>query len=176
MRKKISVVSGLLAVVLLPAALMLVAHHRLSPPLLKPGETLPTVQLKLERGQDTVAGPVRRVLILYKASCTHCQRTIRELTRLRTIHSDWFATGSGISVDLIDISGKHTPLPDEVNIPFSIYWDERGQTEQAFKGSLTPYVLFVNEKNIVQYSRAGELTFDQEQRLFQNFYRTGYVL
>lgn len=176
MHKKTPVILGMVAVILLPATLMLVAHHRLSPTLLKPGESLPAVHLKLEEGHNTVANQGRRVLILYKGACTHCQRTIRELATLYRAHSDWFAASTGISVDLIEISGKHERLPEETNIPFNIYSDEHGESSRAFKGSLVPYILLVDEKNIVQYSHAGELTFDQEQKLLQNFYHTGNVL
>ena len=44
------------------------------------------------------------------------------------------------------------------------------------KGSLVPYVLLVDEHNIVRYSHAGELTFEQEQKLFQEFHETGHIL
>jgi peroxiredoxin len=176
MAKKASVVLGLVAIILLPAVLMLIAHRRLDPQLLKAGEPLPATHLKLDHGRDTVAQPTRRVLILYKATCSHCQRTIRDLTTLYRLHSDWFATNTGISVNLIATSNQPESLPGETGIPFSFYSDEHGQTSTAFKGSLVPYVLFVDERNTVQYSHVGELSLDQEQRLFQNFYQKGKAL
>lgn len=176
MHKKIKALTGLLALVIGFAVLMVAAHRRFFPPLLKSGETFPVIQLELKQGQDTAFSNSRRVFMLYKPSCTHCQRTIGALADLYRAHKDWFSGGPGITVNLVDVSGGSAALPAQADMPFAFYADQRGRTVDALKGSLVPYQIFVDENNVVRYSHTGELTFNEEQKLFQEFYKTGRVL
>ena len=91
-------------------------------------------------------------------------------------HPEWFSGASGISVELVDVAENDQALLGQSTMPFSVYVGGQKRIMQNLKGSLVPYVLFVDEHNIVRYSHAGELTFEQEQRLFQEFHKTGHIL
>jgi len=176
MKKNIFAACGLLALGLLSSAVMFAVHDRFFPPLLKAGENFPVVRLHLVRGDDTALAPSRRAFILYKSTCSHCQGTIHNLVKLYQLHAELAAPPQGVTVELVEIFGDGQRIPRERNVPFSVYKDENGDFMRAMKGSLVPYILLVDKDNIVRYSHTGELSFEQEEKLFREFYQTGHIL
>jgi hypothetical protein len=172
--KKIALI-GLTVLLALPLVSVGIRYRRLSTRTQRIEDLIPAFAVEHRSGPDARESRFRQVFVFFKPSCSHCLRTIANLSKLYEAHPDWFSPTAGLKVSLFDIS-NHDRVPAGIgNAPFGLYRDASAKVMFSLRGCRVPYIVLVDEKNAVRHTHSGEMEYREQEKLIEEFYLTGAI-
>ncbi len=173
-KKKIALI-GLMLLLALPLVSVCMLYRKLPKRPLRIGDPIPAFSAEHRSGPDSGKTGYRRLFVFFKPSCSHCLRTIANLSKLYDAHPEWFSPAAGLKVSLFDVS-NHDSVPADVgDAPFGLYSDLRGKAMFFLHGYRVPYIVLVDEKNAVRHMHTGEMGYLEQEKLIEEFWRTGAI-
>ena len=133
------------------------------PKLIAIGAQIPELNLVPEESEALdidVHQHAKRIMLFSSPTCDKCKNEFENITRIRLEHPEYE------SVSWILVNTSATEKFSYSTDGWELYLDPEGKTRLGLGAIMVPFILFIDENEIVQYRRSGTAPFEQNVRVF----------
>jgi len=138
------------------------------PKLIAIGAQIPELNLVPKESEAPDIGVhkyAKRIMLFSSPTCDKCKNEFENITRIRREHPEYE------SVSWILVNTSATEGFPYTTDGWAVYLDPDGKTRLGLGAIMVPFILFIDENEIVQYRRSGTAPFEQNVRVFARLLR-----